>query len=53
MKQPNPPTKVRFHSRPAQLDIGAVVRVTNLTPQQLEQLETFIKQQLGGQRYNS
>ena len=50
---PTPPTKVHFHTRPAQLEVGAVVRVTNLTPQQLTQLEQFVQQQLGGQRYNA
>ena len=50
---PTTPTRVRFHSRSAQLLVGAVVRVTNLTPQQLQQLEQFITEQLGGQRYNS
>lgn len=48
-----PISKVRYHSRPAQLDVGAVVRVTNLSPEQLRQLEQFIEQHLGGQRYNS
>lgn len=33
------------------MDVGAVVRVTNLTPDQLRQLEQFIEQQLGGKRY--
>lgn len=49
---PVTPTQVRFHTRPAQLDVGAVVRVTNLSPAQVKQLETFIKEQLGGQAYN-
>lgn len=47
------PSKVRYHSRPAQLEVGAVVRVTNLTPEQLRQLEQFVEQQLQGKRYTS
>lgn len=44
-------SKVRYHTRPAQLDVGAVVRVTNLTPAELKLLEQYIEQQIGGKRY--
>ena len=47
---PTTPTRIRFHTRPAQLDVGGVVRVTNLTPAELAKLEAFIEQ-LGGKRY--
>ena len=50
---PAAPTKVRFHSRPAQLAVGGVTRVTNLTPQEQKLLEQFLTEQLGGQRYTS
>ena len=50
---PATPTRIRFHSRPAQLDAGGVTRVTNLTPQEQKLLEQFITEQLGGQRYTS
>lgn len=47
------PSKVRYHSRPAQLGTGAAIRVTNLSPADLKRLEDFIEQQLGGKRYQS
>lgn len=51
---PPQPSAVRYHTRPPELGlaVGSVVRVTNLSPPQLTQLEQFIEQQLGGKRYN-
>ena len=48
---PPAPSRVRYHSIPAQLDAGGVMRTTGLNPAELAELERYVEARFGGKRY--